>query len=270
MASSQPPLTGSVASLSGQIPSSVAQPTTAAVAAVTGIPPSAATAAGIGVGAQQPPVAAAAAAASTAGQYEASLHASIAAGAARARLLDRLEAMCGHGPGEPFAEHVIAFIPTDARKPMNALATQEVQLRLRRELTAYQLQHESTGKEPLACREWWLCQFGHPETRPGRQVTVRPFLQTSIEGNAMLFIAALGYDFLFEYVRRGRVFTFDNSVRVHVYQPHKASLSVRNAVASASAVDRDWIVEATAVSPDSEHIPRATEALLRLKGLLAG
>ncbi|KAI9592882.1 hypothetical protein BDF19DRAFT_450465 [Syncephalis fuscata] len=207
--------------------------------------------------------------ASNAGQYEASLHASVTSGNVCTRLLDRLEAICGHGPGKPFADHIIAFVPTDNRKTTTALTAQEVQLRLRRDISPTDwIRHDELHTDVLHCRDWLLGQYGHPETRPGRQVTVRPFLQTNIEGNALLFTTALGYGFLLEYARRGYLFIFDGTIEVHVYQCYK--LNVRQSIASASPVDTDWIVEATAVSPDSEQIPRAVEALLRLKALLAG
>ncbi|RKP26821.1 hypothetical protein SYNPS1DRAFT_27498 [Syncephalis pseudoplumigaleata] len=54
-------------------------------------------------------------AAGSAGQYEASLHAGVTAGAMCTRVLDRLEAICGHGPGKPFADHIVALVPSDAQ-----------------------------------------------------------------------------------------------------------------------------------------------------------
>jgi hypothetical protein len=46
------------------------------------------------------------------GHYEASLHAGVTTGSMTTRVLDRLEAICGNGPGKPFADHIIALVPS--------------------------------------------------------------------------------------------------------------------------------------------------------------
>jgi hypothetical protein len=193
------------------------------------------------------------------GQYEASLYANINSNIIRTRLLNRLEAICGNGPGESFTDHVIAFIPSDSRKSMNLPSAQEVQLRLSRKV-------KSSTKE--SSKDWYLSQYGHPETRPGRQVTVRPFIQTTLEGNGLLFMNALGYKFLFEYIRIGRMFIFEHIVNIYIYQVYKPN--IQYSITNISILDQDWIIEAVAISPDAESIPKVSEVLLKLKGLLAG
>ncbi|GES99240.1 mediator of RNA polymerase II transcription subunit 18 [Rhizophagus clarus] len=141
--------------------------------------------------------------------FECSLHGHIS-NKLKAKLLDRLIGICGTHP-IPIFEHEIGFIPT-IQTTEGPHRNEDVLLRLKSPIE----------EDDLTKRQWTLCQLGHPETRTGRTVTVRPVLYSKISvGDALKFMTVLGYSYTFEYAKKGIIFTYRDILKISITQIFK-------------------------------------------------
>ncbi|RIA80939.1 Med18 protein [Glomus cerebriforme] len=174
--------------------------------------------------------------------FECSLHGHIS-NKLKAKLLDRLIGICGTHP-IPIFEHEIGFIPT-IQTPEGPLRNEDVSLKLKSPIE----------EDDLTKRQWTLCQFGHPETRTGRTVTLRPVLYSKISvGDALKFMNVLGYSYAFEFAKKGIIFTFRDILKISITQIFK--LEVQHDVSKLIPFDpkQNWIVEVTTIPSQQDQV----------------
>ncbi|RHZ81027.1 hypothetical protein Glove_126g34 [Diversispora epigaea] len=175
------------------------------------------------------------------------------------KLIERLEGICGTTTPVKVFEHEIGFIP--AVQSPEGVRNDDLLLRLKSPI----------DENDLTKRQWQLGQLGNPDTTShALNVTVRRVIYAKIfNGDALKFMSVLGYKYAYEYVKKGIIFTFRDSLKISIFQIF--TLDKVHDVTSLKPFDaNNYIVEVTSILASSELVESKSQELISFRETLKG
>jgi hypothetical protein len=168
-------------------------------------------------------------------------------------LISRLEGICEYKEDFYMHEQIFSLATSVADDPSQTFSTsQDIILRLTR-------LSENVNDSPN-----YLCNWGPVE--PRHSCNVRSILQIDIEGNCSGFLQALGYHYQFQYVKKGLVFLFKDSIKITVSNVYVNE----NDLTNSKLCNGFWFVEVHSKIVEQEAIGVTCDLLQSFSTFLTG
>ncbi|CAG8484510.1 8489_t:CDS:2 [Diversispora eburnea] len=164
------------------------------------------------------------------------------------KLIERLEGICGTTTPVNVFEHEIGIVQT----PEGA-RNDDLVLRLKSPLD----ENDLTKRNPDTT--------GH-----ALNVTVRRVIYAKIfNGDALKFMSVLGYKYAYEYVKKGIIFTFRDSLKISIFQIFTLD-KVHDVTSLKPFDDNNYIVEVASILAPSELVESKSQELISFRETLKG